>query len=151
MTGIATSSSSGSEAPRVEISPLVPQVARRSPGSERCRRGFTLIEVMIAVAVIAFAFVGLVGLHGRNIQLIDRANHYSRATLLARELLTQLQFEGGATLSSGSGVFESYPEYHWQTDVADTTFDTVKRVTVHITWDQSYQVELVYYVGQPDE
>jgi hypothetical protein len=77
--------------------------------------------------------------------------HYSRATLLARELLTQLQFEDIANLSSASGTFEAYPEYHWDRTVDETTFETVKRVTVRVYWDGGTPIELVYYVGQGDE
>ena len=113
--------------------------------------GFTLIEVMVALFVVAVAFTAILGLHGRNIQLVDRANHFSRATLLARELLTQLQFDAENGISDGSGTFETYPEYHWTREVADTTFDTVKRVRLTIFWDGGTPVELVYYVGRTDE
>jgi type II secretion system protein I len=121
------------------------------PRASADRRGFTLIEVMVALAVVAFAFVGLVGLHGRNIQLVDRANHFSRATLLAREMLTQLQFDAVGGLSDGSGTFEAYPEYHWTRQVTDSSFDTVKLVRLTVFWDGGTPIELVYYVGQPDE
>lgn len=123
-----------------------------SSSSSRPRSGFTLIEVMVALAVVAFAFVGLIGLHGRNVQLADRANHYSRATLLAREMLTQLQFDAAGDLSSGSGTFEAYPEFHWTREVTETTFETVRRVNLTIFWDGGGQpIELMYFVGIPDE
>jgi type II secretion system protein I len=125
--------------------------ATSSSSSSRRPRAFTLLEVMVALAVVAFAFVGLLGLHGRNIQLADRAVHYSRATLLARELLTQLQFEDPADIGSGSGTFESYPEFHWDRTVDETTFETVRRVTIRVFWDGGTPIELVYYVGQGDE
>ena len=41
--------------------------------------GFTLLEVMVALMVIAFAFVGLLGLHGRNIKTIARDQQLTRA------------------------------------------------------------------------
>jgi len=123
-----------------------------SPSSSvRSHRGFTLLEVMIALFVVAVAFTAILGLHGRNIQLVDRANHYSRATLLARELLTQLQFDAQNGLSDGSGTFETYPEYHWTREVSETTFETVKRVRLQIYWDEGTPIELVYFVGRNDE
>jgi hypothetical protein len=108
---------------------------------------------MVALAVVAFAFVGLVGLHGRTVQLVDRANHYSRAVLLARELMTQLQFEDPRDLTDGSGTFEAYPEFRWERSVDQTTYETVKRVRVRVIWDDNNPTacELLYYVGQPDE
>ena len=124
-----------------------------SSNSSRGRRGFTLLEVMVALAVVAFAFVGLLTLHGRNIQLVDRANHYSRAVLLAREMMAQLQFEDGATIDSSSGTFESYPEYRWERIVDETNFESVKRIRVRVYWDDRNPsaCELVYYLGQRDE
>lgn len=124
-----------------------------SSSCNRRARGFTLLEVMVALAVVAFAFIGLVGLHGRNIQLVDRANHYSRAVLLARELMAQLQFEDVQSLADGGGRFESYPEFRWERMVEPTTFETVKRVRVRVIWDDRIPTacELLYYVAQADE
>lgn len=113
--------------------------------------GFSLIEVMIALFVVAIAFTAILGLHGRNIQLVDRANHYSRATLLAREMLTQLQFDAENGLSDGSGVFENYPEYHWTRQIVDTGLDTVKCVRLTIDWGGGPPIEMVYWVGRNDE
>lgn len=144
----ATETSSSCSSALREADPAPPGVR---PGA--ARRGFTLLEVMVALAVVAFAFVGLIGLHGRNIQLVDRANRYSRAVLLARELMTQLHFEDVANLADGSGTFESYPEYRWERIVDQTTFETVRRVRVRVIWDERNPsaCELIYYVGQPDE
>ena len=116
--------------------------------SRRSLRGFTLLEVMIALFVVAIAFTAILGLHGRNIQLVDRANHFNRATLLARELLTQTQFDAENDLSDGNGVFESYPEYHWTRQIVDTGLESVKCVRLTIFWDGGMPVELVYWVGR---
>jgi len=116
-------------------------------------RAFTLLEVMVALFVVAIAFVALIGLHGRNVQLIDRANHFNRATLLAREMLTQLQLEAaeGGDISDSSGTFESDPDFHWQRQVSDTSYDTVKRVHLVVYWDEGTPIELLYFVGRTND
>ena len=42
-----------------------------TPGS--CARGFTLLEVLVALAVLAVSLVSLLGLHNRNLLLTIRA------------------------------------------------------------------------------
>lgn len=108
---------------------------------------------MVALAVVAFAFVGLLGLHGRNIRLVDRANHYSRAVLLAREMMAQIQFEDPANLGDGGGTFEAYPQFRWERTVEPGPFETIKVVRVRVFWDERSPsaAELIYFVGQPDE
>jgi len=117
--------------------------------------GFTLVEVMVALAVIAFAFVGLLGLHGRNIKAIARDQSLTRATLLARELVSQIQFQvstgGLQDLSDSHGTFEGYPGFRWERVVVPTELDEVRQVVVRVVWDDRNPnaCELVYFVRDP--
>ena len=117
--------------------------------------GFTLVEVMVALAVIAFAFVGLLGLHGRNIKAIARDQGLTRATLLARELVSQIQFQvaGGGLqdLGDSRGTFEGYPGYRWESVVVPTELEEVRQVVVRVVWDERNPnaCELVYFVRDP--
>jgi len=117
--------------------------------------GFTLLEVLVALAVIAFAFVGLLGLHARNIQAIARDQNLTRATLLARELISRVQFqvlsEGIQNLSDGQGTFEGYPGYRWEREVISTDMDEMKEIIVRVIWDDRnpHACELLYFVRDP--
>jgi len=117
--------------------------------------GFTLVEVMVALAVIAFAFVGLLGLHGRNIKAIARDQSLTRATLLARELVSQIQFQvasgGLQDLGDSHGTFEGYPGYRWERVVVPTELAEVRQVIVRVVWDERNPnaCELVYFVRDP--
>ena len=119
------------------------------------RAGFTLLEVMVALAVIAFAFVGLLGLHARNIRLVARGQNLTRATLLGRELISQIQFQvlssGLQGLGDSSGTFEGYPGYRWERQVLPTGLDEMREVVVRVVWDERNPraCELVYFVRDP--
>src|SRR5271163_4402163 len=71
------------------------------------QRGFTLIEVMVALAVIAIALVGLLGLQHQTLQSVVRANEMSKAALLAQDLMTQVETGQFPPLGTTSGNFET--------------------------------------------
>jgi len=126
---------------------------------QACRQrggaGFTLLEVLVALAVLAFALVGLLGLHARNISLIARDQNFTRATLLARELVSQIQFEvatsGVQNLGDSQGTFEGYPGYRWEREVISTGLDEMREVVVRVVWDERnpHACEIVYFVRDP--
>jgi type II secretion system protein I len=134
-----------------------------TPGScqcpPACRRGggpgFTLLEVMVALVVIAFAFVGLLGLHARNIEAIANDQSLTRATLLARELVSQIQYQvstsGLQSLDDSQGTFEGYPGFRWERQVIPTGLDEMREVVVRVVWDERRPdaCELVYFVRDP--
>jgi type II secretion system protein I len=134
-----------------------------SPGSrlyaaqrpQPCSAGFSLLEVLVALTVIAFAFVGLLGLHGRNIKAVAHDQQLTRATLLAREMVSQMQFEvasgGLQQLSDAHGTFEGYPGYRFERQVLTTGLDEVREVVVRVIFDERNPgaCELVYFVRDP--
>lgn len=86
--------------------------------------GFTLLEVMVAVAVIAMSFTALLASQSQSLSLAAISRFETTASLLARQKLTELAVTDFASLSSGSGNFiEDFTEYHWQTEVSDLTED----------------------------
>lgn len=90
----------------------------------REKRAFTLLEVMIAVAVIAMSFTALLSAQSQSLSIAARSRFESAAALLARQKLAELELSGFDSLSSGSGDFEDdFAAYHWQTEVADLTED----------------------------
>ena len=109
----------------------------------------------MALAVIAFAVVGLLGLQARNISAIARDQSLTRATLLARELVSQIQYQvltsGLQDLSDSSGTFEGYPGYRWERQVTSTGLDEMRQVVVRVIWDERSPraCELVYFVRDP--
>lgn len=123
--------------------------------SPRRHAGFTLLEVMVALAIIAYAIVGLLGLHARNIQMIGRDQSLTRATLLARELISQIQFQvstnGLQDLGDAQGAFEGYPGYRWERRVMPTGLDEMREVVIRVIWNEATPsaCELVYFVRDP--
>lgn len=85
---------------------------------------FTLLEVMVAVAVIAISFVSLLASQSQSLSVAGEARFRTIASLLAKQKLAELEVGGFANLSSGSGQFaEDFSEYHWQAEVKELTED----------------------------
>lgn len=80
--------------------------------------GFTLLEVMISVAVIAIALVAALGAQSRNLSLTDEGRFNTTAALLGQGKMAQTTAGGMHAPVSTSGDFgEDFPEYHWEVSV----------------------------------
>ena len=77
---------------------------RRFPGIRR-EGGFTLIEVMIAILVLAVGLLGFALLQTMNVRFTQSANYRSQATNLAYEMLDQIRLNR----VSGAQYVGSYP------------------------------------------
>lgn len=65
---------------------------RRSPKRSSSRAsGFTLLEVLIALLVLAFGLLGMALLQTMNLRFTQSANYRTQATNLAYELLDQIR------------------------------------------------------------
>ena len=67
---------------------------RRQPpypiGAELGANSFTLVEVVVAVAVTAFALVTLMGLLSYSLQIVQQSDNYSRLSHVAGQVLAGL-------------------------------------------------------------
>lgn len=126
-----------------------PRTAERGHGRRTRDRGFTLIEVLVALTVVAFAFIGLLGLHNRNLAMVARDQDLTRATLLARELIAQMEvIEQFPDTGSSRGEFADAPGFYWERTVEDTDLPNIRRVQLRVVWDPRIPeaCELVYYI-----
>ena len=84
--------------------------------------GFTLLEVMIAVAIIAITFVTLLGSQSQSVSVAAQSRFLTTASLLAQRELTRLQATDFAAIMDDAGDFgEEYPGYSWVLNVHDLT------------------------------
>jgi type II secretion system protein I len=114
-------------------------------GHRRMNRGFTLLEVMIAVAFIGIAMLALLTLHNRNLHSVIGAQEMSRAVVLAQALMAQAEAERYPNLGTTSGDFQrdypgKYPGYRWKREVAATAgLQDLRTVTVRVFYGSNNQ------------
>ena len=117
--------------------------------------GFTLLEIMVALAVIAVAFVALLGLRNRDIVLHDEARAVIAATALAQQRMADATIGGFPDLGTSEGRFDdAHARFTWRQEVSPTglfSTDLVREVRVTVAWGEpsrNERVDLVSYVFQ---
>lgn len=117
--------------------------------------GFTLLEVLVAVAVLGLALVSLLGLHVRNLALVERDQRVSDATLLARQVMTQAEVEGILDLGRTGGDFaawygDRFPDVRWEREVLDPGIPGIREIHVRVYRDDAPgdDVALTYMMRQ---
>ena len=112
--------------------------------------GFTLLEVMVAVAVLSFALVSILAVAGRNVSLSARAADIRTASALADDMASRIDARGLSSTSARSGKFEERPGFEWHLSVVPYDIPglgtRMRIVRILITWDggeESYEVSFV--------
>lgn len=73
------------------LSPSSPRPARASHASGRMQRGFSLLEVLVAIFVLSFGMLGMVGMQSFSLQANRQARLASTAAGLAREMAEMMR------------------------------------------------------------
>jgi general secretion pathway protein I len=82
--------------------------------------GFTLLEVMVAVAIIAIALVAALGSQSQGVKLAGETKFATVGAFLAQSKLAELELQAAEDLSSDSGDFgDDFPGYKWRTEVSE--------------------------------
>lgn len=79
-----------------------------------------MLEVMIAVAVLAIAFVTLIGAQSQSVSIATGSKFDTMASLLAQQKLTELGVQNYDELTGGTGDFgQDFPGFIWKTEVTE--------------------------------
>jgi general secretion pathway protein I len=127
------------------------------PRRRHASRAFTLIEVMIALAVVATALVALLGLHHQSLQSVIRSQDIARAGLLAQRLMTDAELQRFPELGRTAGNFGSmypgqYGNFRWERTVdPGGAFPDVRKVTVRVFYGPRFgrRLEVVEFMHSP--
>jgi len=108
--------------------------------------GFTLLEVMIALALVSIGLIALLGLGNRSIAVGERVQRLTAATMLAQQKMTDIELASGAgtTPQPEQGAFAPpFELFHWRTVYSETPLSSVRRVDVIVVWGNERRNEAV--------
>jgi general secretion pathway protein I len=92
----------------------------RRTTKEGDQNGFTFLEVMVAVAILAIAFVTLIGSQSQSVSVAGDSRFRVMSALLAQQKLAELEAADFEEVIGGEGDFgDDYPGYTWQAEVRD--------------------------------
>jgi len=104
------------------------QTAAKSPESQR---GFTLLEVMVALSIIAIVLVSVYRLHAQTVSMNNEVRFYATAPMLAQRKMAEIESESLKDLGDDSGDFgDEFPDYRWNIvidDVESTTLGNIAK------------------------
>lgn len=115
----------------------MPAISTSHTRAEHPERGFTLLEVLVALSVVAVSFVALLGLHNRNIAVVSRDQERTVALLLARRAIAEMEVgEGFPEVGTTEGEVEGYPGFRWVREVRDTEMPDLREVRLRVYWGE---------------
>ena len=126
----------------------------RLPGNNK--QGFTLLEVMIAVSIMAIALVALFGSQSRSLTHATEAHFNVVAPMLASGKLAELKADTSAPNNDDGDFGDDYPGYTWEIETENAIFDSpdalgnlekpLQKVELTISWNETrYNYILTYY------
>ncbi len=115
--------------------------------------GFTLLEVMLALAVFAFAATALLKVAGSSLMGTASLERLSVAQWVAANQLVEANLEQNWPPKKKSGTSEmAGREWHWQRLIQETEDKNMRAITVEVREqeDDKYSVtSLITYVSNP--
>jgi general secretion pathway protein I len=89
-----------------------------APSCWKSTSGFTLLEMMVAISVIAIVLVSIYKMHCQTIVMNNSARFYTIAPLLAQNKLSEIETASAEKAADGSGDFgDKHPGYSWRVSV----------------------------------
>jgi type II secretion system protein I len=102
--------------------------------------GFTLLEVLAALSVLAFTFLVLLQTDGLNASRTFHAAKLQEAARLAESRMEELFSSGSDELVSDEGQQDD-GSYSWERVVTDTKYEGLKEVRVTVRWSEGSREE----------
>jgi len=115
-------------------------------------KGFTLIEVIIALAVIAISMGAVINGVGKNIKNASYLREKTLAHWVASNKVAEIQLSGIALDASEKKGEETLAELRWEwtVKISNTDIEAIKRLTVEVKREDANTAlaTVIAYVGQ---
>jgi general secretion pathway protein I len=116
-------------------------------------KGFTLLEVMVALIIVAFSLTALTASMNQMIDAANTMRERTYASWIAQNKITEMRLANVMPeVSSTSGEIEfGNTEWEWRAVVSETGIENFRRIDVSVShYDQDYVILTVTgFIGEP--
>ena len=105
--------------------------------------GFTLLEIMVALSIIAIVLVSVYKMQAQTISMNYEARFYATAPLLAQLKIAEIEIENPGEQTDNSGDFgDEFPGYRWNVVIDDiesellgNIAENLKQINVNVSFN----------------
>ncbi len=108
-------------------------------------RGFTLLEVMLALAILAGVVVTLLSSLNYHLGVASDNRDTLIASILARGKVEEMDLMGPPEKEAG-GFGEDFPDFSWEVrKIEDTGYEDFERLDLKVMWDDDRELSFITY------
>jgi general secretion pathway protein I len=123
---------------KIKICNSQPSTRKLQPDS-----GFTLLEIMVALSIIAIVLVSVYKMQAQTISMNHEARFYAIAPLLAQLKIAEVEIENTGEQMDNSGDFgDEFPGYRWNVVIEDieseplgNMAENLKQINVNVSFN----------------
>ena len=94
-------------------SPSIPLLENPESNSLKNEQGFSLLEVVVALMIMAGGFLAVLNLFSGSVRSVDFSGQYLKAVTLANSKMNELEIQN-FTVDDSSGNFKNEENYRWE-------------------------------------
>ena len=99
----------------------------------RTKSGFTLLEVLIALAIMAIVLAAVYRIHSQTLSMTAANRFYTLAPMLAQGKMAQLETTSSDVQTGDSGDFgERFPGYSWSVTAEEFSSEALGEVAADL-------------------
>ena len=108
------------------------------------RAGFTLLEIMIAIAILSGVIITIIGSLNYHLSFVQRDRDITIATLLAKEKLEEIKILGISQVKEGNFI-PRVEGFIWKYDTEELDIKGIKKIYLTVSWGKSESISMETY------
>lgn len=113
----------------------------------RSNTGFTLLEIMVAISIMAIVLVTVYRMHAQTISMNVISRFNTVAPVLAKQILTQNETKTLDELADDSGDFgKEFTDYKWQVSVKEVESEALGEIAKDVK-----QIEVTVSLNEDED